>query len=154
MNHLPDDLRAAPALSRRFFLEADEGEAWACILKENGEIKIACNAEHQPHVFQRDFATDLLRALNVQIANGGAWSVGWCDGYTKLLILWQDEDGDMQFTVEDDEPVNHIIEAGHDHFVSQCFDAWTMWRRSQAILDLQPGETYKRTQGERRPSQR
>lgn len=149
---LQDDPSVTAALGRRLYIEAGEGDGWACGVRENGDIKIVCNAQTRPHVFQQDFAFELVRKLNKQISNGGTWTVGWCDGWGKLIILWLDQDGDVQFTVEDDEPVNVILEAGADHFLSQCFDAYGKWRWSMSILDLQDGETYKRAQGERRPS--
>lgn len=142
------------ALSRRLYIEAGEGEGWACVERENGDIKIACNTKAKPHIFQQDFAFQLVKKLNAQLAYGGTWAVGWCHGYGRLIILCVDEDGDVQFTVEDDEPVNRILEAGPDHFVSQCFDAYDYWALSQSILDLNPDETFKHAQGERRPSER
>lgn len=154
MPDLPDDLRFSPHVSRRLFLEADEGYGWAVAQKTNGDIKTACNAPpgNRPHIFQQDFAYSLLKKLNSQIPNGGSWTVSWCDGWRKLVILWLDKDGDIQFPVEDEELISDILNAGPDHFVGQCAEAWQLWKGCMDVLELKPEETYKRAQGERRPT--
>jgi len=65
-----------------------------------------------------------------------------------------DEDGDQQFTIEDDEDNAVILECDPYHWVGQAFDAYSKWRKGQDALDLKPEQTYKRAQGERRPSER
>lgn len=137
------------ALSRRVYVEADEREAWMAVMRSNGEIRIKCNSPAHPHMSQSLFAIEMLRDLNKRIANSGAWTVGWCHGYTRMILIWMDGDGDPQFTVEVDDRIADIIKAGVDHFTAQCYEAWAKWCWSQDILDLKPEQTFKKAQGER-----
>ena len=155
MNQLPDELRASPALSRRLFLEADEGAAWAMIELENGNLHVAHNREDGPGLFKESYAASLLPLLNRNCSYGGSWAVGWCGpDYGKLIMIWSDHDGDQQFTVEDDERIELILECDPLHFVGQCHEAYEMWKKNVQIIDPNPEQTYKRAQGERRPSER
>jgi hypothetical protein len=147
-----DDLLLTSTVRRRVHLEAGGDSAWIAMRRTNGEI--VTRGQLIPTMPMVIYGRGLVTALNTRIPEGGAWIVGWTHGGDRLMALWLDQDGDVRFTVENDEDSAVIIAAGIDDMVRQCFDAIQHLRMSDAALDRRSDQTYKRAQGEPAPSVR
>ncbi len=96
-----------------------------------------------PHEMQQVFARDLREALQEQINHDGIWMVGWTnppasgqviatDGdnvWGRLAMIWLDEDGDPQFTVESESFVIEIISNGVMYYVDLCEQAYKAYAK-------------------------
>lgn len=171
----------SPLIKERLQLEAevDGDEApsrplyWATFQLPNREIHTTQNFAASPlnalpHEMQMMFAKDMLKALNTEVRNEGAWIVGYThppaageilrvDGdnaWDRLFAIWLDKDGDPQFTVENIRWLfSAILEAGVEFWVKQgamCYEQW--YHLTHEVLDVSEKDTYKRALGEKRPS--
>lgn len=94
-----------------------------------------------PHEMQQMFAGDLAKRLMKQASMGGGWIVGFThpphssnamriDGdnaWNRLIMLWLNESGDVQFTVESEIQFISMIENGAARYVGMCEEAWSKW---------------------------
>lgn len=153
-----DDLLATPSLAKRLHGESafETGYPtgyWLIRQRSNGETYVS-HKGYAPNLAEQIVAGELVKALNKHLPEGGAWVVAWVGWGTKCIALWLDPDGDIQFTVEIEEDATGIYEAGLDHWVEQCADAWRLWYVSmRAVLDPSfEDQTFKKAQGQRAPS--
>lgn len=170
---MDDDLLMTPALSRRFAAEAEyeggPGLYWGVVQRSNGVV-LPVRKGFQAHEHQQMFAFDMVAALNREIHHDGSWAVLFVNPppldpmqviekdpkveYDKFVILWVDPDGDPAFPVECEEPMWRVLECDLPHWIQQCENAWEAWRLAmREILSPREGQTYKRAQGQRAPSQ-
>lgn len=97
-----------------------------------------------PHEYQKGLAKELMIMLNRHIDHDGLWIVGWThppemwesfkvDGdnaWGRMVMLFLDEDGDIQFCTETDLPVADIVASGMNYYVELCEKSWTAWNES------------------------
>jgi hypothetical protein len=101
----------------------------------------------EPHEVQRSFARELLLVLNKEAGMNGGWVVGYSHPPTvgdalhvngdnvwgRLFMLWLDQDGDPQFSVEADKPFHAVFEEGSMYYVGQCYKAYTEWSKLRGV---------------------
>ena len=100
-------------------------------------------------------ATDLLMHANKHIAHDGAWScvwIGWQaippkrgdSHYARLVFLWMDADGDVNFPVEIEESLATYSNKGIHHWVNQLEQAWHAWKHMMVdTLDLSENQKIR-----------
>lgn len=165
---MDEKLLFTPALSSRYHAEADGLGYWMVVTTRSGlqTIRTGCD---KPMPEQEMFCRDMGRVLNRHLHHDGAWIVGLVDpkpeltidlsgagrDYDRALMIWVDEDGDPQFTVEIEDLWWRILAKGPDHWIEKAETAWRRWHHHmREVLEPKNGETYKRAQGEAPPSQR
>lgn len=161
-----DEWLVSPAIMQRLVDESEDTEGrytgfWGAFTKANGDIVFGGNIP-APCEFQRMFAADMAKGLNDNLRHDGVWLVFWthppvamavdADVYRVSHLLWLDEDGDPQFTVDNEDPFHEVMEAGFDHWIEAAEDAWQQWEEARDTLDLSPGQTFKKVRGELPPS--
>lgn len=168
MHKLPDDILITPTLLQRFeteaALEGGDGRFWACLIRSNGDIVEHVDRGPAPLAEQRLFAHDMVTVLNNQLHHDGAWVITFnqwqkpepkvAPCYTRVTLMWMDQDGDVRFSIEDDRPPWEFLCDGMQEWLMKCESAWCAWLASVAALELKADQTYKAAQGEIAPSVR
>lgn len=107
------------------------------------------------------FANDMLTALNNQLHHDGAWCLVFTNPralrppmmehtYDRLVLIWMDADGDVQFTQDHEEGIVHALEIGMDAWLQQAETAFQLWHHHmRTVLAPKPGELVKLAQGQR-----
>ncbi len=167
-----DTLLDTDVLDRRLIGEAnfESGEDtrfWVAKFRANGMPEMKARGLNPPVSYQV-MACDLGTALNDMIHHDGAWLVAWTDPLEptieeallgaeivpqRMILLWIDDAGDPQFTIEIVERFADIVECGILHWVEQAEDGWKAWHWSmREVLDPNPEQLYNRAMGQRPPS--
>ena len=167
MHSVPDRAILTPALLRRFQAEGEfdgaDGRHQAFIETQDGRILVH---GHGLMVLpeQQMFGVDMIRLMNRALHHDGAWMVVFTHQrppavslvamaeYQRIVFIWVDKDGDVQFPLETDEDFSEVMGHGADHWLENAEAAWQIWKFSQAMIDPQEGETFKKALGERAPS--
>jgi hypothetical protein len=168
-----------PTLLRRFELEA-EGEGgdrryYGCILLPDGNLIVHHPGSPALAPEQLMWAQDVLRFLNRELHHDGAWVVVFTHPkpasvenpllavnlhaeYARYVLLWLDQDGDVQIPIEwmegDGEAGlrdwTDVLLAGMDAVGMAATYAWDAWHRLMVqVIDRKEGrDTFKRAQGE------
>jgi len=107
-----------------------------------------------PSLAQMDFAIALGRALNLRANEGGSWLVAWTDPDargvpTRLAMGWVDPDGDMPFTLDTEEGVAVLAQAGPEALVAQAHQAGREDREHIAQCEIAPRQMIRQRRGER-----
>ncbi len=167
MHKLDDKIAINPDLLRRFGAEArldgGDGRYFALMQLNNGNILTHQIVGPKIEIHGHLFAVDLLNMLNRQLHHDGAWSIVFSHyadsplpgsgGYSKFTLLWMDRDGDVGFPVDCDEPLSLAISWGLLYWVEHCETAWKLWHHAMRnVLAPRANETFKRAQGEKRPT--
>lgn len=176
---LSDKLLITPTLLRRFELEGQfeggGGQYYALMQRANGEL--VCDHPFGPALepMQMLWSADVLRALNRELHHDGSWVVCFTHPqpnsmecvllnprhkeYGRYALLWLDKDGDVQFTVEWNRGEGELRDfamvmlAGMNSTMAKCETAWGLWHEMMVdVIEPQEGQTFKRAQGQRRPS--
>lgn len=174
-----DDLLLNAALQRRLTAEAEfeygPGLWWAVVCKRNGmTVPMKSGpAVVVPTEDQQVFAHDMARLLNKEIHHDGSWVVAFTHPsgaiyalpevaismtipYERWVFLWLDADGDVQFPVDCVQPFVEVIHAGPSAWIETAEASWQAWHKHmREVLGIKPKDeavTYKRAQGQERPS--
>ena len=107
-----------------------------------------------PDLAQMDFAIRLGRALNLGANEGGSWLVAWTDPDaggvpTRLALGWIDGDGDMPFTVDSEDGVAALEQAGVDALAAQAHEAWREYHEHVRSCEIAPRQMIRQRKGER-----
>lgn len=139
---------------RQAVMGFNPGSYWAAIQRTNGDVRrFACDLKETPPDEKQVWLMQILRGLNKELGHDGRWVVGWTHGNTRFIIMWLDEDGDIQFTVENDEAWAIMVTQEWNHWMSQAEEAWRYWHKMmREVLDPGPDALHKRAQGQRAPS--
>lgn len=153
--HLVPDEIATVGLREHLLHEIGK-DFYACILLANGNGRLMPSTPYlsfQPDEERSNHIYRLAIAANRGAAHGGHWITALSEH--DWFALWRDGDGDHQFTIKSDEPWARERRQPLEDFVQLCEAAWQTWHE-QVIqrLDVRPGETFKRAQGQRAPSGR
>lgn len=168
------------ALLQRFQLEGEVGDAdgrhYGLILRDDGNLFCHHPGSPSPSPDQLMWAGDVLKKLNRELHHDGAWVVVFTHvlpvsiesvlhnathaDYGRYALIWLDQDGDAQFTVEWEAGITTdlvdftaILLAGIHSTVQKCDAAWTTWdHHMRHVLKPKAGQTFKRAKGERAPS--
>lgn len=167
----------SPALLRRFKAEAEhgggDGRYYGIILRDNGDLLVDHPEGQSPAPEQVVWAGQVLKLLNKELNYNGAWvlvfthpkppttdNVLWDSSrhahYARFVLMWMDEDGDVQIPIEwmefESELVDfpEVIGAGYEAFADMAAHAHEMWALQRQALDLKAGQTVKHAQGQAR----
>jgi len=178
-HRLDERLLITPALLKRFEAEAvfdgGNGAYFAYLQKRDGPDGRFIT--HGPFgdpsridMAQAMFAMDMLKRLNDNIHHDGAWVIVFTNplplepgsvirmdyrtSFGRFVFMWLDQDGDVRFPVECDEPFSTVLLKGWPHWVEQCQVAWQLWAVAEQALGAKPEQKYKRAMGETAPSVR
>ncbi len=169
-----------PALLQRFRLEGQyddaDGRHYALILRDGGDLLAHHPGSPNLDPVQTIWAGDALRLLNRELHHDGAWVVCFTHvqpqqldsvlhnpghaSYGRYALIWLDNDGDPQFTVEweagntsDLQGFADVMLCGIESTAQKCEAAWLMWHEHMRLsLDPREGEIFKRAKGEQAPS--
>lgn len=116
-----------------------------------------------PHEMQQQFAISLQRSLMENANFDGLWIVGFThppstyevltdtgNCWNRLIMIWLDEDGDPQFTVESDRDFANMLEDSPEYWIERAVEAYQAYLPvfSQKALKqdflLKEGEHQKR----------
>lgn len=115
----------------------------------------------RPPDYQVAFGCRLAQLLNKQISHNGHWIVAFTHGplpnfglvipgrptddWRRFIMLWLDEDGDPQFTVDNVEPFSIVAQASNDHWISDADKAWDHWKHlMRTVLAPRSDQLVKR----------
>jgi hypothetical protein len=183
MTTLDDRTLINPDLLRRFELEGQfegaDGRYYALIRRQDGNLLAHHPTGPQVDPQQMLWGGRVLGLLNRELHHDGAWVLVFTHPkppewsrpiddpkhwlYDRYCLLWIDEDGDVQFTVEwskgDGElyDFTDVIFAGIESTVAKCDGAWQTWHTMmRQVPEIKQGDarTFKRAKGERAPSAR
>lgn len=177
---IDENLIITPTLLRRFELEADgedgDGRFYACILRSNGELIVHHPGSPGLAPEQALWVADVLKFLNRDLHHDGAWVIVFTHPkptsidnpllaanmhaqYARYVMLWMDEDGDVQFPIEWMEGTGEmrdfadVMLAGLQTAGAAAEMGYQLWHKSMVeVLDRKKTETYKRARGEHAPS--
>ena len=177
---LNDDLLITPVMWKRFAEEASfengPGRYAVMMRRSNGEVVELMDNDFggkpvNPNC--RQIGHDLLLKANDDCHHDGAWVVlmthpddALIAGLTfdafddlgsvrfkRFVMLWIDEDGDPQFSIDIVEPLWRLQESGLAHWADACEEAWGKWNWAMRdVLAPSAAQKYKRAQGEHAPS--
>lgn len=178
MTQLADEKLITPELLQRFRLEAAEegGHAdafYALIRRSDGNF-----LSHHPAAPNLDpgqllWASRALTRFNKELHHDGAWVIVFTHPkplstlskhaeYARYVFLWLDADGDVQFPMDWKENETELLDfadvviAGIESNMAHAEESWQRWHLLMRVVpDIKPGkgQTYKRAQGEKAPSQ-
>lgn len=183
MTTLDDRVLINVALLRRFELEGSfegaDGRYYALIRRRDGDLLSHHPIGPQVDPQQMLWAGRVLGLLNRELHHDGAWVLVFTHPrppraltviedpkhwlYDRYCLLWVDQDGDVQFTVEwqkgDGElyDFTDVVLAGIESTTAKCESAWQLWHtmmRQVPEIKANDPRTYKRAAGERAPSVR
>ncbi len=95
----------------------------------------------EPHDSQQQFVMMLQPLLQHNVGHDGLWLVGWThppstaqavrvDGdnaWSRLVMIWLDQDGDPKFTAESDMPFYDMVKEGVNYYAGLAEQAYTQW---------------------------
>jgi len=154
---LPSNLWKSPVIKKRLFIEAsfdsnygvpDKKHYWIIAPEadsKNGKVVLK-NFEPDellnipPHPMQEHFAEELQGYLTKELNFNGLWLVGWThppqiqallgdqdNCWSRLVMIWHDEDGDPQYTVESELPFANMIALGFQYYAGLANQAHEQW---------------------------
>lgn len=158
MTDLPENLWKSPVIQERLIQEAlfdcrygVPAKPYFDVMVPQADTKIGqiqlrnytpSMAEVAPHPIQVQFAKNLLDILMKELHFNGLWIVGWThpptsyaaltemdNAWQRLIIIWLDQDGDPQYTIDYDKPVVEIIADGLELHAKKAEDAHQQWRQ-------------------------
>ena len=145
-------------------IDESQQEEFVAVLTQHDGSRSWVGPGLLPVAGQMITAFNMALKINKEINHDGAWIIQLIKSqqqpivlksefaeYSSFLFIWMDRDGDCQFTVELDDSIKEIINAGIIHWIDQLEDAYILWKESQEVLELAPGQTVKAAKGERMP---
>lgn len=138
---------------------------YAVIRRPSGHIVIERNYDPgdtlemltplDPPSHQQIYAEQAAIMLNKECAHDGAWIVALTHApefadllrvnpnyeWRRMVKLWMDADGDVQFAVDNIEPFSVIMQVSLEHFIEQTEEAWKQWK--QLMRDAVDPQTHQ-----------
>ena len=66
----------------------------------------------------------------------------------RFVLLWKDPDGDVPFTIDNDERYLMQLRIPLEEWVSDAEQAWLAWRELNKKMDIRPQDQIKAALGE------
>jgi hypothetical protein len=179
MARLSFDELVTPTLLKRFELEGDaeagpgQGQYYAIILRENGDLVVHHPTGPQLDPIQQLWAGNLLKMLNRELHHDGAWVIVFTNPkpnaeglaiyahpahreYLRYAIVFVDKDADPQFTVEwlagdnaDFSTFAQVVAAGIESTCQKCEAAWELHQEYMVkLIAPKEGQTFRKAKGE------
>jgi hypothetical protein len=136
-----------------------------CVIQAEGGHVVEFGTGPELCMVQRMVAEDMVIELNRQLHHDGCWLFNFATPepkpavvvetgrrYGRFAILWMDADGDIQFAIDCERAFEKTIEEGPAALAEKCERAFTWWRWQRGLLEIRPGETFKKALGEQAPS--
>lgn len=157
MKNLPSNLWKSPVILQRLFAEScfegDHGISqkkhyWVVVPQSDtgqGVIELKNYKENleniDPHEMQKQFVVELQKLLQRNAHFDGLWIVGYThppsvygvltdteNCWNRLIMIWLDEDGDPQFTLESERPFIEQFSDGPDYWIEQAHNAYEAYK--------------------------
>lgn len=157
MKSLPQNLWKSPVIKNRLIQEAcfesnrgiaEKPHYWCMVpFADSGSgVQVLKNYKNElmdcdPHEMQQVFAKEIMENLQSKAHFDGLWLVGFTHPPTsygvitdtencwqRLIMIWHDEDGDPQYTLESDLDFIKQAEAGADYYVGLAYKAHEQWK--------------------------
>jgi len=173
---IADHLLMTPTLLRRFeieaYLDGGDGRYYAVMERAGGAIATHNPGSPEVEPDQLMWAMDVLRLVNREVGHGGVWVVSFSNPvkpsiekiyveYDRYALIWLDQDGDPQFTVEwvknDGEMRDFadVLITGRHATANKCEASWQQWHLlMRDVLLPEENQTFKRAQGQAPTSSR
>lgn len=171
---LDDDLLITTTLLRRFFDEAQvddgNGQFYALIRKQDAKLLSHHPGSPQLDPLQVMWGAEVLERLNRELHHDGAWVLVFTHPvppelrvylpnhieYGRYALIWIDEDGDPQFTMEWSRGDSAglidfaaVVGAGILSTAQKAETSWQLWNHHmREVLDPSEGQLLKRAQGQ------
>lgn len=94
------------------------------------------------------YATKVAAYLNRECAHGGAWLAAWI-GTEQFILLWKDQDGDLQIQNSCDVAWESIREWDMEDWAEQAEQAHGVYVQMNAKMEWRREEQVKLAQGQR-----
>lgn len=119
---------------------------WAAIMRQDGHVVIETNyppSEFEgPDISQQEWAIGNVKFLNREISHDGAWIIAFTHppenaeqfkvtpdyNWRRIVKLFMDRDGDIQFSTENMEPFHIMYSVGPHHYAQQSEEAYQKWK--------------------------
>lgn len=124
---------------------------WAVAITRAGEFIYASSDKVQediPESDKREYARKVIRYLNRECNHGGAWLAGWI-GKRDFVLLWKDQDGDLQIQNVCDVAWDEIRNWDMEDWAEQAEQAHAVYRRINGAMEWSASEQVKLAQGQR-----
>ena len=154
---LPNNLWKSPFIKQRLLAEACfEGERgisekkqyWVVVPQADtgrGVVELKNFKPNlqdvEPHEMQQHFAVEVQNLLQQEAHFDGSWIVGFThppnaygvltdteNCWNRLIMIWLDEDGDPQFTLESERPFIQQFEDGPNYWVEMAHNAYKAYK--------------------------
>ena len=132
-----------------------EGAWWVCFW-QGGRREPECRRKGMivPTVEQILYAKNLCRKLNRELHLGGMWLTAWAEPEPatrvpqRFVLLWKDPDGDVPFTLDNEETYLQQLRIPLEEWVSDAEEAWLAFRDLNKKMDIRPQDQIKAALGE------
>lgn len=94
------------------------------------------------------YAAKVATYLNKECAHGGAWLAAWIGG-EQFILLWKDQDGDLQIQNSCDLPWETIREWDMEDWAEQSEQAYAVYLSVHGKMAWRDSEMVKLAQGQR-----
>lgn len=124
---------------------------WVCAITRAGEFLYSSSDGVMMDIPDNDkceYARKVVRHLNRECSHGGAWLAGWIGKY-EFVLIWKDQDGDIQINNKCDVCWEEIREWDMEDWAEQCEQAYSVYAHMQRKMEWSPREQIKLAQGEK-----
>ena len=126
------------------------GASWyACVLLSDGSgvMRGSRTTTRKPAQDVLDRMMEVAELLNREHHEGGHWVIAWAGA--RFHLLWRDGDGDLQFTVEVDEPWERVRGMPSTEISNRGVIGHAQWLEHMRAAERKPEETILRALGEK-----
>lgn len=124
---------------------------WAVIVLNDGTVisRPDRNWQTMPDEEKLELIEKMATKLNSELHHGGHWVTVWTAN-DEWAAMFRDQDGDLQFTVSQDEPWARIRDWPIEDHCKQAAAAHDAWREIRdKHVGVRPDQTIKRALGQK-----
>ena len=146
LHNVPNDIAMA-AVRDQLDSQFPQGW-WACVLLSDGRGTLCPDGKtrNSPGLAQQDRIVSVCLMLNKDLHHDGHWIGAWSNH--RFSILFRDRDGDLQFTIEFDEPWERLTRWTDQEFVDRAETGYVTYADQISRVNLKPEHLFKQAQGE------